>query len=647
MGVPSYFAWLVRKQANILVNKYPKKVDMLYLDLNCAIHPAVKSRPMTYQEMPKVVWEYLNNIVNLVKPGKLLYIAIDGVAPAAKMKQQRARRYKSILDKELKAKLERQYHSADQMESSDDNEPVVAGEAYQHDFNMISPGTQFMFDLNQYLLVKLREQRANGNWPFRVIFSDANVVGEGEHKILDHIRQETTDKDNIIIYGLDSDLIFLSLCNYRPGIALFREKQFFEKGDETTDQEKADEQEKTESGESIVYRYLMIDELRSALIGIMTPAKSLFQLRDERVLVPRFHNDDKLQTYQQQVNALIKRKWFKSVSDASATRRVTSMDQRLVLDYVYICFFLGNDFLPGLPGLTIRDGGLDQLLISYKLCQAHLADFLVSEDRSSINQVFLKQLFLELARIEESVFQFQTRGRHTRIASHRRKQETVAGEKLEKAIADQEYLEDKDPVKLDLGYDSDWPRLYYEKVFHLNRDFLIDTADSREFLSNPEAPIENLVWFDPRLEIIKAYLSGLQWTWAYYNGFPVTFEWFYAYEHGPLISDLVRSQFDFMKLETSHLDPTTTKPLEQLLQILPPQSSHLLPPAVARLMTDSESGLIHLFPTRVELDISFKRWRWEAHPILPTIDRELLRRVLLSNLDEVEIYNRLGTEVTI
>ena len=110
MGVPSYFSWLVKKQPQIIQDVYPDQVDILYLDLNCAIHPAVKAEPMTLDMMPEAVWQYILTIVNRVTPKNLLYVAIDGVAPAAKMKQQRARRYKSILDKNLHNKLARKYN---------------------------------------------------------------------------------------------------------------------------------------------------------------------------------------------------------------------------------------------------------------------------------------------------------------------------------------------------------------------------------------------------------------------------------------------------------------------------------------------------------------------------------------------------------
>ena len=120
MGVPSFFKWLTQacpqivRQAVELYNlepgqlpeDYPNpQVDGLYLDMNGIIHPCSHPQgettipvPKSEAEMWQNIREYVDMLVNIVNPQKLIYFAIDGVAPRAKMNQQRGRRFKSARD---------------------------------------------------------------------------------------------------------------------------------------------------------------------------------------------------------------------------------------------------------------------------------------------------------------------------------------------------------------------------------------------------------------------------------------------------------------------------------------------------------------------------------------------------------------------
>ena len=102
MGVPSFFAWWARHYPHqILYKALPYKDVVLYLDFNGGIHPAVRTdKTLKYEDMFEAVSAYLDKIVSYVKP-KEVWIAIDGVAPVAKIKQQRYRRFKSIVDRNL------------------------------------------------------------------------------------------------------------------------------------------------------------------------------------------------------------------------------------------------------------------------------------------------------------------------------------------------------------------------------------------------------------------------------------------------------------------------------------------------------------------------------------------------------------------
>lgn len=73
--------------------------------MNGIIHPCTRGEPgrpepTTDVEMFNNVFEYVDKVIKIVKPQKLIYMAIDGVAPRAKMNQQRSRRFRGALEVE-------------------------------------------------------------------------------------------------------------------------------------------------------------------------------------------------------------------------------------------------------------------------------------------------------------------------------------------------------------------------------------------------------------------------------------------------------------------------------------------------------------------------------------------------------------------
>lgn len=99
MGIPKFFKWLTRRYPMILQNvKCVEDVppsDCLYLDLNSIVHNSIHgndpkrmeriSKLANFEEVWADIMRAIDEIVHMVKPGKLILLALDGVAPRAKM----------------------------------------------------------------------------------------------------------------------------------------------------------------------------------------------------------------------------------------------------------------------------------------------------------------------------------------------------------------------------------------------------------------------------------------------------------------------------------------------------------------------------------------------------------------------------------
>ena len=164
----------------------------------------------------------------MVNPQKLIYFAIDGVAPQAKINQQRRRRFRT--GKEILESMHLKQEVAQDLVGKGMKVPETLVKNNRWDSNVITPGTDFMDEvsdvLRQYIIKLLADDSKYKH--LKIFFSDSSVPKEGEHKVLEFIRLQRVQKKynpNIrhCIYGADADLIMLGLSTHEPYFYILRE----------------------------------------------------------------------------------------------------------------------------------------------------------------------------------------------------------------------------------------------------------------------------------------------------------------------------------------------------------------------------------------------------------------------------------------
>ncbi|KAI4917846.1 uncharacterized protein J4E92_008783 [Alternaria infectoria] len=446
MGVPAMFRWLSQKYPKIVSTvqeELPKKVgdnvipvdrtgpnpngeefDNLYLDMNGIVHPCShpedKPAPKTEADMMMAIFEYTDRCVGMVRPRKLLYMAVDGVAPRAKMNQQRSRRFRAAKEAKEKDDERAEFQKMLNSQKASRGEDISSLEEVIEktwDSNAITPGTPFMHLLAESLQYWCAYKfTTDPSWKdMKVIISDASVPGEGEHKIMNFIRSQrsmpTHDPNTShVIYGLDADLIMLSLATHEPYFRVLREDVFYDSGKDKV----------------------------CTRCGRKGHIRNNCEFPDDGKKLTEEEAAEEWATSEHQLKPFI---WlhtnilreYLAVEMETPKRKFKYDLERSLDDWVFMCFFVGNDFLPHLPSLEIRDQGIDLLISIWRDLAAEMDDYVTKDGFPDMRRV--QQILSALATREAGIFKKRKEVSDRQAANRARREAQQNGNKRQRTEA--------------------------------------------------------------------------------------------------------------------------------------------------------------------------------------------------------------------
>ncbi|KAJ7395556.1 hypothetical protein BTVI_154292 [Pitangus sulphuratus] len=578
MGVPKFYRWISERYpclSQVLKEHQIPEFDNLYLDMNGIIHQC--SHPndddvhfrISEDKIFANIFHYLEVLFRIIKPRKVFFMAVDGVAPRAKMNQQRGRRFRSA--KEAEEKIKKALEKGETL-------PTEA----RFDSNCITPGTEFMARLNEHLkyFVNMKISTDKSWQGITVYLSGHETPGEGEHKIMEFIRSEKAKPQHDpntrhCLYGLDADLIMLGLTTHEAHFALLREEVRFG----------GKKAQRACAPEETTFHLLHLSLMREYIDYEFSPVK------------------DKI-SFEYDI-------------------------ERIIDDWILMGFLVGNDFIPHLPHLHINHDALPLLYRTYMAILPELGGYINENghlnlerfekyltrlsdfDREHFSEVFVDLKWFESKvgnkYLNEAAGISAEEARKNKQKKQKAQENSIslaALEKNEDEVTPKTVLEDE-PEDDDL-FETEFRQ--YKRTYYMTKmgvevvsdDFLADQAE--------------------------CYVQAIQWILHYYYHGVQSWSWFYPYHYAPYLSD-IRNIRD-LKIHFELGKPFM--PFEQLLAVLPAASKDLLPKCYQHLMTSQDSPIIEYYPPDFKTDLNGKQQEWEAVVLIPFIDEKRLLQAMES-----------------
>nr|GLL32405.1 5'-3' exoribonuclease 3-like isoform X1 [Ipomoea trifida] len=592
MGVPSFYRWLVNKYPKIVENAVEDDessvdFDNFYVDMNGIIHACFHPEddlfpPTTYEEVFQKIYDYIDRLFNIVRPRKLLYLAIDGVAPRAKMNQQRARRFRTAKDKEIieeeEMKLREKYKREGKIVLEKEESEV-------EDSNVITPGTLFMYILSEKLQIYIQER----------------ICGNARWKKIK-----------------DADLIMLALASHELHFSVLRENVLT-----VNDQ--------SNHLSSLELSMRKAEDPTTNSRGWFKQCDSLVSKSDKGKQIHATKKDFQF------LKVWVLREYLDLDIRAKLPEECKADLERVVDDFVFICFFAGNDFLPHMPTLEIHEGALDLLLYVYKKEFKNPGDYLVDMERVNNPRGYIKlsrveRFILSVGQFEEKIFKKRMEIREKRVRRQDAEEVNMDNvvNQFDVAVSLGSDNQQTTDISLALSNTKDLKQ-ELKDIIRSNADTFkyggavdkvkFGEAGWRERYYTEKFKVESGGDIEStRKAVVAKYTEGLHWVLLYYYKGVPSWNWFYPYHYGPSASDL--KGMSQMKVKFQNGQPF--KPFDQLMSVLPPRSAHALPEAYGSLMQDENSNIVEFYPTVFDTDLDGKRFAWQGISKLPFIDEERL-----------------------